>query len=246
MTVFDVFINGRKACRAGVGADGVLSAIVNWVRLTGPAARTARRMRHPLEESRLHVGGLRGSEHRTWVERDLTPGDHVSIHVVKAPRADLPDKRTPRRPRRPAGRAYAETTFLNVDLDLWSRRSLEPLVRALGASVIELFVGHDGRRHAAHLEWARSSPRPDVIIRRFVEAIERLPRSARQLWNQSLRREFNIGIQAALQPHGYELRLDPVTVQAAARVGASIGVTVYAPEHQPPVTSPDRARRPRA
>ena len=155
MTVFDVFINGRKVCRAGVGADGVLSAIVNWVRLTGPAARTARRTRQPIEESRIHVGGLRGDEHRTWLERDLFPGDRVSIHVVKAPRADSPTKRTPRRPHGRPGSAYAETTFLNVDLDLWSRTSLEPLVRALGASVVELFVGRDGGRHAAHLEWAR-------------------------------------------------------------------------------------------
>ena len=244
MTVFDVFINGRKVCRAGVGADGVLSAIVNWVRLTGPAARTARRTRQPIEESRIHVGGLRGDEHRTWLERDLFPGDRVSIHVVKAPRADSPTKRTPRRPHGRPGSAYAETTFLNVDLDLWSRTSLEPLVRALGASVVELFVGQDGRRHVAHLEWARSSPRPDVIIQRFVNAIERLPRSARRLWDQSQRREFNIGIQAAMQPHGFELRLDPTTVEAAARVGASIGVTVYAPE-QPPPASPGRARRPR-
>jgi hypothetical protein len=84
------------------------------------------------------------------------------------------------------------------------------------------------------------------MIQGFVGAVERLPRSARRLWNRSHRRDFNIGIQAAMQPHGYELRLEPATVQAAARVGASIGVTVYAPEPQPPSTSPGRARRPRA
>lgn len=249
MTALDVFINGRKICRAGVGADGVLSAIVNWVRLTGPAARTARRMRQPLEESRLHVGGLRGDEHGTWVAQDLQPGDHVSIHVVKAHRADPPAKRHPRRPpARPGLPAHAETKFLNVDLDIWSRASLEPLVRALGPSIVELFVGHDGRRHAAHLEWARSSAKPDAIIQRFVHAVERLPRPARRLWNDAHQREFNIGIQAAMQPHGYELRLDPATVQAAARVGASIGVTVYAPEWPPKAKAPSRgrARRPRA
>jgi hypothetical protein len=248
MTAFDVFINDRKVCRAGVGADGVLSAIVHWVRLKGPAARTARRMREPLEEARIHVGGLRDSEHQMWVERDLHPGDRVSVHVVKAKRADLPASRTPRRPhqhQRPDV-AYPETTFLNVDLDLWSRTPLEPLVHALGSSVIELFVGHDGRQHAARLEWARSSQKPDVIIQRLVAAIERLPRPARRLWNHSRRREFNIGIQAAMRPHGFELRLDPATVQAVARVGASMGVTVYAPERPPPPTSRDRARRPRA
>jgi hypothetical protein len=163
MTVFDVFINGRKACRAGVGDDGVLSAIVTWVRLTGPAARTARRLRQPLEESRIHVGGLRGGEHRTWVERDLGPGDRVSIHVVKAARPDSPLVRKRRRPAPRPAAAYAETAFLNVDLDLWSRHSLEPLVRALGPAVIELFAGRplgraDPAPGARHLARAQGPP----------------------------------------------------------------------------------------
>jgi hypothetical protein len=38
MTVFDVVVNDRKVCRAGVGAVGVLSATVSWARLTGGAA----------------------------------------------------------------------------------------------------------------------------------------------------------------------------------------------------------------
>jgi hypothetical protein len=35
MKAFEVFINGHRLCLAGVGDNGVLSAIVNWV--GGPA-----------------------------------------------------------------------------------------------------------------------------------------------------------------------------------------------------------------
>jgi hypothetical protein len=70
MTVFDVYVNDRKCCRAGVGADGVLTAIVNWVKLTGLAAQAARRLKQPLEESRIHVGGLGRQAHVTDTQSD--------------------------------------------------------------------------------------------------------------------------------------------------------------------------------
>jgi hypothetical protein len=49
MTVFDVFVNDRPVCRAGIGRVGVLSATVSWVRLTGEAQRTARRLKESSE-----------------------------------------------------------------------------------------------------------------------------------------------------------------------------------------------------
>ena len=79
ITVFDVSVNGRKLCRAGVGRDGVLNAIVSWVRLAGPAAANARRLKTSEEETSLHVGGLAGDTHRHWPRRTLKPGDRVVI-----------------------------------------------------------------------------------------------------------------------------------------------------------------------
>ena len=96
MTVFDVFVNDRRICRAGVGADGVLNAIVSWVRLTGEAARQAKALRAPLEELRLHVGGLRGSTHRRWQVPDVKVGDRISIVIAAAARFDAPDERIKR------------------------------------------------------------------------------------------------------------------------------------------------------
>ena len=223
--MFDVYVNGRKRCRAGVGSDGVLSAIVSWVKLTGPAARTARRLRHPLEEARLHVGGLRSGIHRTWLERDLAPGDRIGVVLGTAKTADRP--RRVHKTRTPTSVAREETTFLNVDLDIWSRSPLDALVKAFGRQAFALHVGKDGRGYVAHLELAAESTDPDRLITRFVRLVERLPRSERRVWDRARVREFNVGIQAAAGPASYELRLAHPTVRAAARVNASIGITVY-------------------
>lgn len=51
-----------------------------------------------------------------------------------------------------AGFSYKETTFLNVDPDLFSRSDLQPLVTALGQKVFVLHVGRDRQTYSAHLE----------------------------------------------------------------------------------------------
>lgn len=257
MTVLDVFLNGRRLCRAGVGEDGVLDAIVSWAKLTGPAARAARRLKQPLQETRLHVGGLREDTHRRWVSRDLKSGDRVTVAVVRAASFDQPIHEKPIDPtlrERAERRSYArlkrkfegpatpaserksragndgDTRFLNVDLDIWSTSPLQPLVKAFGPKVFALHVGKETRRrHGAHLELAGGADRqnPDELIGRFVKLVKRLPRSARRSWNRASVREFSIGVQAATKPFSYELRLQPKTLRAAASVNARVVLTVY-------------------
>ena len=57
MKALEVFINGHRVCLAGVGDDGVLNAIVNWV--GGPDRD---------QDFFLQVGGLdsRADEHLRW------------------------------------------------------------------------------------------------------------------------------------------------------------------------------------
>jgi len=99
MTVFDVYVNGRKLCRAGVGDDGVLVANLTWVRLSGPARQDARRRRRLSAETRLHVGGLAGGTHRKWAGRMLKIGDRMSIRVASAKTFDPPIQEKPQDPR---------------------------------------------------------------------------------------------------------------------------------------------------
>ena len=252
MRVFDVFVNDHKLCRAGVGDDGVLDTIVTWVKLTGEAADGARRLNAPVEETTLHVGGLSNHTHQRWARRVLTVGDRVTVAVASARRADPPShiRRQNRREDEERERRYflrlkakyepsrkstrqqrpsAETTFLNVDLDIWSRAPLDGLVAAFGKKVVVLSVGKEGKQHSAHLELGVSPGNADRTIRRFVSLVNSLPRSPRKMWDAARIRQLNVGVQAGTTPRAYELGLRPATVEAVARIGAQIAFTIYAP-----------------
>jgi len=125
-----------------------------------------------------------------------------------------------------------ETRFLNVDLDLHSKSNLQPLVTAMGKEVHVLFVGRIKRTYQAHLELWKSGlyESADLLIRNYCVLIRALPKAALELWNAAKVRDFNIGVQAAMQPHSYEIPLAVETVRAAAEVNARIVLTVYAPE----------------
>jgi hypothetical protein len=62
-----------------------------------------------------------------------------------------------RRPARAKSVHEDETYFLNVDLDVFGRSSLEPLASALGPRVSQLYVGPHGNHYSAHFE-LRASP----------------------------------------------------------------------------------------
>ena len=129
-------------------------------------------------------------------------------------------------------RTAKETThFLNVDLDIHSKSNLEPLVTVMGQKIAVLFVGRIKRTYQAHLELRGSglSESADSVILGFCALIRALPKAAVQLWNSAKVRDFNIGVQAAMQPHAYEIALAPETIKAAAVVNARIVLTVYAP-----------------
>jgi hypothetical protein len=122
---------------------------------------------------------------------------------------------------------FDATTFLNVDLDVVSAEDLTPLAEALAPRLHALHVGRVGRWHRATFE-LRGQPRtPDAAIRRMVAAIDRLPPRERTRWRRATRRDFDVGIQAALRPHARAYAIEPATVALTARVGARLVVTVY-------------------
>ena len=84
MIAFEVFINGHRICLAGVGNDGVLNAIVNWVGRPNSD-----------EEIYLHVGGLDciTDEHVRWNVPSIGVGAEILVKVVEADSAEPPDQR---------------------------------------------------------------------------------------------------------------------------------------------------------
>src|SRR5262245_44001332 len=88
MIAFEVYLNGRKLCLAGVGNDGVLAAITDYVAGSRP------------DRLHLQVGGLLSpqEEHVCWRNAKLNLGDEITIRIVEATSVDRPRERKRRNP----------------------------------------------------------------------------------------------------------------------------------------------------
>jgi hypothetical protein len=131
-----------------------------------------------------------------------------------------------------ARRIEQTTTFLNIDLEVWSRQPLGPLVTAFGE--INLYDGPIGRRYLASFETAAMVKGADATIRALVRRVRGLRDAARKLWDGAARRDFNIGIQGGAEPFSLELGLEPATIRAIEEVHGGLVITVYGAESQAP------------
>ena len=127
-------------------------------------------------------------------------------------------------------KTYKRTVFLNVDLDLRSRLSLEPFVSALGDQVNVMYSGRHKGIYEAHLELNKMVKNPDIAIHGFNVLIRKLPPRIRTLWDTAIARDFNVGIQGGMHPFSFELPLARKTLEIASRMKARIVITVYAPQ----------------
>ena len=73
--------------------------------------------------------------------------------------------------------------FLNVDLDIYSKDDLQPLVTLFGKKVMVLYVGRDRGKYCAHLEIAKGTKTADSAIRAFCKLIKALPDAGQESWN---------------------------------------------------------------
>jgi hypothetical protein len=131
-----------------------------------------------------------------------------------------------------ADRGPEPTHYANVDLDVYAGVPLDGFVQALGDQAFVLYVGGGRRKYEAHVELAsshRAMSADDTIVG-LIRLIRGLSRVHRKIWDSAQRREFNIGIEAGLEPHGFELRLQERTLKAIANVRGVLVITVYAPD----------------
>jgi hypothetical protein len=126
-------------------------------------------------------------------------------------------------------RHSSETHFLNVDLDIYSKHDLSPLVQCFGSKVLVLRAGRERRKYSAHLEIAKLTKTPDSTIRAFCKLVEALSEQDRALWNTAIVRSFSIGIQAGAQPNPCDFRIQQKTVKAICDISAEIVLTIYPP-----------------
>lgn len=94
MLAFEIHVNGKRICTAGIGEPGVLAANLTWV---GSELRNGVRNKTSKmdEYASIRVGGLFSSteEHVKWVRRNLRRGDEVVIRIIETVRADRPRER---------------------------------------------------------------------------------------------------------------------------------------------------------
>lgn len=141
------------------------------------------------------------------------------------------------------GKGPYPTHFCNVDLDIFSRARLEPLVAAFGDSVFVHYVGPERGMFGAHVALPSYGQSADTLTRDLCRLVARLPPGARRLWNRAKRREFNVGVEAGWEPHSHEIHLEESTIEWVARLGGSIVITTYAPEVAPTKARPTARAR---
>lgn len=92
MICFDIDLNGKRLCRAGVGESGTIYSSVLWVGGSPHSPKHRGRTNSGVLELGVTgaLGSLERQVHRQWVERQLRPGDTVSIRIVNADSADRP------------------------------------------------------------------------------------------------------------------------------------------------------------
>ena len=107
MIAFEIKLNGKKICTAGIRQFGDLCAHLDW--RCGPHVAPATGFEHHEELLQLCVGatcvrlkpkkapdlkqGYKYTESLEWVTRKIRAGDELSIRVVEVTRADRPRKK---------------------------------------------------------------------------------------------------------------------------------------------------------
>lgn len=89
MRAFEVYLNQKLLCVAGVGDNGVLDTTVDHVAGKGR------------NELYLRVGGLIGpsQEHVLWRNQRLKTGDEVRVKIIESDSIDRPKERHRRDPK---------------------------------------------------------------------------------------------------------------------------------------------------
>jgi hypothetical protein len=126
---------------------------------------------------------------------------------------------------------WKDAQFLNIDLDVRSRRSLAPLVAVWRWSYQPMIA--KGRPHP---RWLILNPRgvprnADAAAKELLRHIRSLRGDALLCWRQAHRRTFDIGVRAGASGRAFEeVRLTPAILRGLAAVAAHVQVTVYPAE----------------
>lgn len=132
--------------------------------------------------------------------------------------------------------------FLNIDLEVRSRRSLAPLVKAWPWVYQPATAGRAPSPNPRWIlinSWERGKT-AEAVAKNLLRHIERLRGEARRSWKGASSRVFDIGVQAGGPERRAfeEVKLTPDTLRRIAAVGGVIKMTVYPAVPESEVTQP--------
>jgi hypothetical protein len=95
MIAFEVAVNGKRTCIAGVENFGVVSTILTWVRRRSEHSRDGNTIEEELtaEVRALDSRDPTAGEHLKWLSETLRVGDTISIRIVDVEKVDPPMSR---------------------------------------------------------------------------------------------------------------------------------------------------------
>lgn len=118
------------------------------------------------------------------------------------------------------------TRFLNVDLELVTRREVDALLAHWGALVMLRDSTENGKR-TIWIELEEDHRGVEPTLDGFLSLLESLPVPLQTLWDDCDDRCFNVGVQAGVLPHAAAFFIASSTLRRIADVNAHIEFTVY-------------------
>ena len=119
--------------------------------------------------------------------------------------------------------------FLNVDLEIRSRSSLDPLIAALGRKTVVLASFRHRGVHGVTLELLRSPKSAASAMRSFARLIRQLPAPAQNAWQRAQRRDFDAGFELVTSSQVVVVAVPHEVAQQISEVGGRIVFTFYPP-----------------
>jgi hypothetical protein len=123
--------------------------------------------------------------------------------------------------------AILQPRFINVDLELTSTTALPLLEAYFQNNGIVLHSSPEKTLYRLVFELAENTTQINAMILRMIEIIDGMPEIERLEWEQSTTRVFDIGIESGDCKHQPVFNISQDVIEAIARVGAAIAVTLY-------------------
>ena len=139
----------------------------------------------------------------------------------------------------------AAIRFLNVDLDVRSDRSLRSLTEDLalrGMFNLRTADEEAGEQLACYELDGQASSVHQVLVA-MLTILEAMGADAREAWEASTAREFNLGYDCGTEPWAYNDGIGPDVIRRISELGGALRITLY-PEQTPLAKQPNAPTEP--